>query len=183
MNKKKLFSNLVWILIFILVLFGINAYRKINLTQFNTVNQNIAINTSKNIAAPNFTLTTTDGKTLSLSDFKGKNVYLNFWATWCPPCKLEMPEIEKLYKETKDSDLVILTVNLGEDKNTVTNFIKNKNYNFITLLDSNQKVADLYNVVSIPTSYFIDKNGNLVSGIKGPLLLPQMKLYIHQLNK
>lgn len=183
MKKKKLLSNLVWILIFVLILYGINSYRKINLTQFNSANQNIVIKNSKNIAAPNFTLTTIDGKTISLIDLKGKNVYINFWATWCPPCKLEMPEIEKLYKDAKDSDLVILAVNLGEDNKTVTNFMKNKNYHFITLLDSKQAVADLYNVTSIPTSYFIDKNGNLVSGIKGPLFLPQMKLYIHQLNK
>lgn len=183
MNKKKLLSNLTWILIFVLFFYGINAYRKINLSQFNSTNENININKSKNISAPNFTLTTTDGRTISLSDYKGKNIYLNFWATWCPPCKLEMPEIEKLYNETKSSDLVILTVNLGEDKKTVTNFMKNKNYDFITLLDSQQAVAGLYNVVSIPTSYFIDKSGNLVSGIKGPLLLPQMKLYIHQINK
>lgn len=180
MNKKKLLSNLSWILIFVLFFYGISAYRKINLSQFKTVNQNIV--TTKNIAAPNFTLVATNGRTISLSDFKGKNVYLNFWATWCPPCKLEMPEIEKLFNETQNSDLVILAINLGEDKKTVESFMENKNYKFTTLLDSNQSVANLYNVVSIPTSYFIDKNGNIVSGIKGPLLQLQMKFYINQLK-
>ena len=71
---------------------------------------------SEKIAALNFKLKDLNGVEVSLSDFKGKKVFLNFWASWCPPCKAEMPDLEKLYQETKDSDLVILAVNIGEDK-------------------------------------------------------------------
>ena len=68
--------------------------------------------------AIDFKLKDLDGKELSLSDLKGKNVFLNFWATWCPPCKAEMPEIEKSYQETKDSDLVIVSIEIGEPLGT-----------------------------------------------------------------
>ncbi|WP_206872404.1 TlpA disulfide reductase family protein [Clostridium zeae] len=65
--------------------------------------------------AIDFKLKTLDGKEVSLSDLKGKNIFINFWATWCPYCVQEMPEIEKLYQETKNSDLIILGIDIGED--------------------------------------------------------------------
>ncbi|ETI89629.1 MAG: Alkyl hydroperoxide reductase/ Thiol specific antioxidant/ Mal allergen, partial [Clostridium butyricum DORA_1] len=94
--------------------------------------------------ALDFKLKDLDGNEVSLSSLKGKKVFLNFWATWCPPCKAEMPEIEKLYQETKDSDLVILAVDIGENSNTVKPFIDENKYNFKVLLDSDQSVATQY---------------------------------------
>ena len=132
--------------------------------------------------AIDFKLKDLNGKDVSLNDFKGKNVLLNFWATWCPPCKAEMPDIEKLYQENKNSDLVILAVNLGEDKQTVKSFIEKNKYNFDILLDSDQDVAIKYNIVSIPTSFFIDKEGNIVSKKIGAMTLEEMKSYINLLN-
>ncbi|HCC07604.1 MAG TPA: TlpA family protein disulfide reductase [Clostridiales bacterium] len=133
--------------------------------------------------AINFTAEDLNGNKVSLSDYKGqKNVFLNFWATWCPPCRLEMPEIEKIYQEYKDKDLIILTVNLGEDKNTVNEFIKNNNYNFKVLLDSDQTISQLYNITSIPVSYFIDKEGNISAKQVGSMTEDQMKTYINNLN-
>lgn len=136
---------------------------------------------SVKISALDFKLKDLNGKEVSLSDFKGKKVFLNFWASWCPPCKAEMPDIEKLYEETKDSDLVILAVNLGEDKNTAKSFIENNKYNFTVLLDSDQSIAMKYNIVAIPTSFFIDKEGNIVSSIKGGMTIETMKNYISKL--
>lgn len=133
------------------------------------------------IAALNFKLKDLNGKEVSLSDFKGKKVFLNFWASWCPPCKAEMPDIEKLYQQTKDSDLVILAVNLGEDNATAKSFIDNNNYTFSVLLDSNQSIGNQYSIVAIPTSFFIDKEGNIVSTIKGGMTLEQMKSNINKL--
>ena len=133
------------------------------------------------IAALNFKLKDLNGKEVSLSDFKGKKVFLNFWASWCPPCKAEMPDIENLYVETKDSDLVILTVNLGEDKTTAKSFIDKNKYNFTVLLDLDQSTAKQYNIAAIPTSFFIDKEGNIVSTIKGGMTLEQMKTHISKL--
>ncbi|MGH4123648.1 MAG: TlpA disulfide reductase family protein [Clostridium sp.] len=133
------------------------------------------------IAALNFKLKDLNGKDVSLSDFKGKKVFLNFWASWCGPCKAEMPTIEKLYQQTKDSDLVILAVNIGEDKAKVKSFIDTNKYNFTVLVDSSQNVAAQYNISALPTSFFIDKEGNIVSAIKGGLTLEQMKINISKL--
>ena len=143
--------------------------------------------TSVESAAPDktpaldFKLKDLDGKEVSLSDFKGKKVFLNFWASWCPPCKAEMPDIEKLYNETKDSDLVILAINLGESKKDVTSFLENNKYNFPVLLDSDQTIAQQYNVQYIPTSFFIDEDGNIIKTKTGPMTLEEMKSYISEL--
>lgn len=133
--------------------------------------------------AKDFKLKDLNGKEVSLSDFKGKKVFLNFWATWCPPCKAEMPDIEKLYQETKASDLVILSVDIGEDKNTVKTFIDKYNYNFKVLLDTDQEVALEYNINSIPSSFFIDKDGNIIATHIGAMNLEQMKSYIQKLDQ
>jgi len=133
--------------------------------------------------AIDFKLKDLDGKELSLSDLKGKKVFLNFWATWCPPCKAEMPEIETLYQETKDSDLVILAVEIGEPLSTVKSFIDSTKYSFKVLLDPEQSVASKYNITSIPTSYFIDTNGNIISQNVGGMNIDQMKDYINLIKK
>ncbi|HYF83711.1 MAG TPA: TlpA disulfide reductase family protein [Clostridia bacterium] len=129
-----------------------------------------------------FTLEDLNGNKITLSQLKGKKVYLNFWATWCPPCKAEMPDIEKLYQETKDSDLVILAVNIAEDKKTVQDFIAKNKYNFPILLDVKGEVSQLYQVSNIPTTYFIDTNGFLDDSIVGPLPLESMKEYVNKLK-
>lgn len=133
--------------------------------------------------AINFKLKDLDGKELSLSDLRGKKVFLNFWATWCPPCKAEMPEIEKLYQETKNSDLVIVAVEIGEPLSTVKTFIDQNKYNFKVLLDSDQSVAAQYGISAIPTSFFINKEGNIVAKNTGALNIDQMKEYIKTLDK
>lgn len=150
----------------------------------NALNQPIDVNPKVfKTKAIDFKLKDLDGKEFSLSELKGKKVFLNFWATWCPPCRGEMPEIEKLYQETKDSDLVIVTIDLGEPLDTVKSFINNNKYNFKVLLDSDQSVSSKYGISSLPTSYFIDVNGNIVAKNLGAMNLEQMKEYIKMLDK
>lgn len=150
----------------------------------NNSNANIAvIKNPLKTKAPDIHLKDLNGKDVSLSDFKGKNVYLNFWATWCGPCRGEMPDIEKLYEETNISDLVILAVNLGEDSNTVKSFIDSNNYNFKILLDSDKTAASLYNINAIPTSFFIDKNQNIVAQKVGAMSIDEMRAYVSLINK
>lgn len=129
-----------------------------------------------------FELEDLQGNKVSLSDFKGKKVFLNFWATWCPPCKAEMPDIEKYYQETKGTDIVILAVNVGDDKNTVESFIRDKGYNFKVLLDTTGEVSQLYQVAGIPTSYFIDTEGYLDDGAEGAISLESMKEFVDNLE-
>ena len=128
--------------------------------------------------AIDFTLTDLDGKTVSLSDYRGKNVYLNFFATWCPPCRAEMPDIEKMYQKYKDKDFVVLAVDLGEDSDTVKSFIKENGYSFRVLLDSDQSVGQQYATTAIPVSVFIDKNGNVLAKRVGALREAEMEHYI-----
>jgi peroxiredoxin len=139
------------------------------------------VTNAEKVAALDFKLKDLNGKDVSLSDFKGKKVLLNFWASWCRPCLSEMPDIQKLYNETKDSDLVILAVNLGEDKVTVKSFTDINKYNFTVLLDLEESAGRQYNIAAIPTTFFIDKEGNIVSTVKGAITLEKMKLYISKL--
>lgn len=112
--------------------------------------------------APDFTLKDLNGNTVKLSSFRGKPVYLNFWASWCPPCKKEIPEIQKFYQQNKDK-VAVLAVNItfNDKVSDVVNILKANNASFPVLLDTdvNSSVANAYQVYGIPASFFIDKSG------------------------
>jgi len=109
--------------------------------------------------APNFTLSTVDGKQVSLSQFKGKPVIINFWATWCPPCRLEMPALEEISHQAADKGFVLLAVNQEEDAATVKTFLTQNKYDYLSVLDLDGAVSAKYQVTGIPTSIFVDANG------------------------
>ncbi len=109
--------------------------------------------------APDFTLTGLDGQEYRLNDLRGKVVMVNFWATWCPPCRAEMPDIESLYQDYKDKGVVILGVDLHEEESLVRNFVTQGGYHWTFVIDSTGSVAADYHVQVIPTSFFIDRNG------------------------
>ena len=109
--------------------------------------------------APDFQLPNLEGQSISLSDFRGSPILLNFWATWCGPCRQEMPFIQGIFEEQTSENLVILAVNIGENSAAVKNFMQSGNYSFPVLLDTDQDVALEYNVRAIPTTFFIDKDG------------------------
>jgi thiol-disulfide isomerase/thioredoxin len=134
--------------------------------------------------ALDFTLEDMNGNKVSLSDYKGKTIFLNFWASWCGPCKYEMPFIEQLYQETKDSDLVIITVNLQESKSTVSNFLTDNKYTFPVWLDTEGDVANQYGVSGIPLSLLINKEFKIVSAHEGYMNdLEMMKSFVDQLKE
>ena len=114
-----------------------------------------------------FTRKSPDGKMVSLKDFRGKVVFLNFWATWCPPCRSEMPDMENLYKKYKDRGFALVAVNVQESADTAKRFVQKNGYTFTVLLDSNGDVSAVYSVVYIPTTYIIDKDGRLVGKAAG----------------
>ncbi len=117
--------------------------------------------------APDFRLPDLDGKEVNLDDFKGKPVLLNFWASWCRPCAEEMPYLQQVYEEWSDRGLVVLTINLGDDPAKVKQFRQNHQLSLPVLLDTRQDLADKYNVLSIPTTFFIDKDGIIRAKIIG----------------
>lgn len=118
--------------------------------------------------APEFVLKTLDGKEVSLKDLRGKVVFLNFWATWCSPCKEEMPSIEALHKRFKGQGLVVLGVAYGEGEKRVKRFVRKNGYTFTILLDPDGSVTQLYMIIYIPVTYLIDRDGKVIGKAMGP---------------
>lgn len=110
-------------------------------------------------SAPSFQLADIDGQSVSLNDFRGKPVLLNFWATWCSPCRVEMPYIQEVYDEWSERGLVVLAINIGEGPGEVEEFMRGHSLTFPVLLDMAGNVARQYNIRGIPTTYFIDSSG------------------------
>ena len=120
--------------------------------------------------APDFQLPNLEGQSVSLSDFRGEPVLVNFWASWCGPCRYEMPFIQEVYEEWSASGLVMLAINQGESLSTVNDFMQSGNYSFPVLLDISQDVALEYNIWGMPTTFLIDEDG-VIQAIKiGPFL-------------
>jgi cytochrome c biogenesis protein CcmG/thiol:disulfide interchange protein DsbE len=117
--------------------------------------------------APDFKLQSLDGQTVSLSALKGRPVLVNFWATWCGPCQMEIPILQQLAEDTewRERGLVMLAVNLGESPSLVREFVEVFGISFPVLLDTSQEVAIAYNAAYIPVTYFIDKDG-IINDIK-----------------
>lgn len=119
------------------------------------------------VKAKAFTLGNLEGFPVSLKDFQGKVVFLNFWATWCDPCRDEMPAMEKLWRKFREEDFVILAVDLREGKEKVSFFMKENGLTFPVLLDSRGGVANTYGIRAIPTTYLLDPEGRIVGKALG----------------
>ena len=109
--------------------------------------------------APDFTLKDLSGKEHKLASYKGKVVLVDFWASWCPPCKRSIPEIDMLYKKYRDQGLVVLAVNVDKDKKNVVDFLKNIAPEITVLLDPDADVVSAYRILGMPTSMIIDRSG------------------------
>jgi peroxiredoxin len=119
--------------------------------------------------APDFTLPSLGGNPIHLSNYRGKVVFLNFWATWCPPCREEMPSMESLYQRFKGRDFEMLAVSIdtkGADR--VQSFVATYGLTFPVLLDPNKKVYRLYGLTGIPETFVINKTGDIIFKIIGP---------------
>jgi len=108
------------------------------------------------------------GSTISLSAFRGKIVFLNFWATWCPTCVVEMPSMEKLHRRLKDKDFVMVAINLQESAARVKQFYEEYKLTFTALLDITGDVSAGLGIRSIPTTFILDKNGRIIGKALGP---------------
>jgi cytochrome c biogenesis protein CcmG/thiol:disulfide interchange protein DsbE len=119
--------------------------------------------------APNFRLEDLKGKKSELKHFTGKVVFLNFWATWCGPCKEEMPSVEALYNQFKEKDFVFLTISVDyEGVKPVKEYIEKQRYTFPVLIDPKCETLDLFEVKGIPTTFLIDKKGIMIGRAIGP---------------
>lgn len=132
--------------------------------------------------APDFTLTNLEGEKVSLSDYRGKGVLLNFWASYCDPCKREMPAMEKQYQAMKDEGIEILAVNIAESHVAINSFKNRFGFTFPILLDRDRSITNRYGIIPIPTSFFIDSNGIVVAKVTGEMDEGLIKHYLHQIK-
>lgn len=135
------------------------------------------------LQAPDFELDTLKGNKVKLSDLKGKVVVLNFFATWCPPCRAEMPGFVSTMEEyaKTNSDVVFLFVDVDEDNETVEEFLDERNYTFDTLMDKGGKVYSQYTLRGgIPTTTIVDKDGNIAARHEGLMESTDLKAYIEK---
>lgn len=112
--------------------------------------------------APDFTLLDLDGETHHLADYRGKVVIVNFWATWCPPCRAEMPSMQRAWEKLRNQGVVMLGIDVGEDEETVFQFLADYPVEFPLLLDRDSRVVDAWGVRGLPTTFVVDPEGRLV---------------------
>ncbi|MFQ3542932.1 thiol-disulfide oxidoreductase ResA [Halobacillus rhizosphaerae] len=139
---------------------------------------------AKGEKAPDFMLKEfgSDGKSISLSDLKGKGVMVNFWATYCPPCKEEMPAFEEVYPEYKAKGVEFLAVNLDSTDLVVQKFVNKYNLSFPILNDQKGQVMDLYNVDNLPSTLFINEDGEIVDQVIGELSKSQLETNLNKIT-
>lgn len=155
---KKISLIFILIIAFLITIFGVVQFLKVKSEARKKVF----------VPAPDFTLLNAQGEEKSLSDFKGKVVILNFWATWCPPCKIEIPHLVNLYEEYKNDGLEIIGVSMDWNAQRVVGPFAEENGIEYTLLLGGNEIADLYGgIMSIPVTFVIDRNGGITKRYLG----------------
>ncbi len=112
--------------------------------------------------APNFVLSDLNGNQHQLSDYHGQVVIINFWATWCPPCRAEMPSMQRAWAQLEEEDILMFGINVGEDEDTIFQFTANYPVEFPLLMDSDSSVINQWPVNGLPTTFVIDPKGRII---------------------
>ncbi len=129
--------------------------------------------------AYDFTLQDLDGSSHTLNEFRGQPVIINFWATWCAPCRIEMPELQAAFERYQNDGLVILALNNDESPDAVRDFFYDEmDLTFTPLLDDGAEISDLYRVFNFPSTYFVNAEGKITAIHLGPMTEPQIDGYM-----
>ena len=195
MGEANLKKNIGLVIVLALVLFTAGNYIKQQIGKNEAISDNAKgyevklgedVGLQKGQQAPDFTLTNLQGDEVTLSELQGKKVILNFWATWCPPCKAEMPHMQDYYKDYADKDNVeIVGVNLtytNEKIEFIEQFVESYKLTFPILLEKTEVVAKKYEILTIPSTFFIDTEGKIQQQIIGPLDTNGLRDYVSNLN-
>lgn len=185
MNKRRLITALIIIVLIILLGYLYTVYKAQKDEAYKMNMAFVPQQIEDKIMAPDFTLTNMEGNKVSLSDYRGKIVFLNFWATWCRYCKLEMPDFEEVHNVLLNNDkAVILTVNVQEKKSTVENFIEEYRLTLPVLLDTSGEVsAGLYGVQSLPMTFIINPDGTVYNLLRGMTDKETLEMVIEKMSK
>ncbi|MCF8009262.1 MAG: TlpA family protein disulfide reductase [Halanaerobiales bacterium] len=167
-NKK----NIVLIIGSILVIILVGWYANQIFLSKDTTTNKIEAGVLVGKKAVNFSLPNLSDKSVQLTDYRGSKVFLNFWASWCPPCKQEMPDIQKL--ANNHEDIKVVTINSQEDKGTVLDFLMKNKYTFTTLLDKDGEITSQYLIRGIPTTFIINEDGVIIEKVSGALSYQKM---------
>lgn len=150
-------------------------------TAFPLNKETLGKGNDENYSAYDFSLQDLDGNEISLSDFKGRSVVLNFWATYCPPCEKEMPYLNNIYEEYKGKGIEVLAVNAKEPRIIVSPFVEEKNLKFPVLLDRTGTIVDQYKILNLPVTFFIDENGTIIERSSGELTEKKIRNSVEQI--
>ncbi|GGD83724.1 peroxiredoxin family protein [Paenibacillus nasutitermitis] len=188
-------KTIVILMLLGLVIWGVYDINKNNIKPLNhaeteqsgteEMESNETVGLEKGNIAPDFTLPTLEGENLKLSDYRGKKVILNMWATWCPPCIAEMPHLQSFYKDHKTEGVAVFAINLTQaekNRKDIPGFIADYELTFPVVLDEKSQVADLYQVTTIPTTYILDSKGRIEQKIVGPMTYDMMDEIMKQVE-
>lgn len=170
-----------------LVIWGIYDYYQngAEKTKMQQMAENAEVGIQIGNKAPDFTLYDLDGNPVKLSDFDGKKRMVNFWATWCPPCRVEMPHMQRIWEDYQDDDIVILAVNLTHTEKSnevIQQFAQQYDLTFPIVLDEKGDITVEYQVFAYPTSYMIDSSGIIRQRFQGAVNYEVMRKALRQMN-
>lgn len=131
--------------------------------------------------APNFTLVDMEGNQRTLEEYKGKGVFLNFWGTWCEPCKKEMPAMTRQYAVYKERGVEVLAVNIEQTEFEVSKFINQYNLNFPVVIDATGDVKQAYNIIPLPTTLLVNPEGTVTKIITGEMTEQDIARYMESI--
>lgn len=175
MEKKKRRSIIRGIILVVLA-------GAIVFTIYNTATKDKAETLKVGMDAPDFELVDLDGNTHRLSDYKGQGVFLNFWGTWCPPCKKEMPAMNRQYEVYKDQGVHVLSVNIAQSEFEVSNFAESYNLSFPIVIDKTKSVMQAYNVFNLPATILVSPEGKVEKIITGEMNDKQIAAYMESIK-